>query len=213
MTVKLSLQTEGLILGIKHDLWAVICKEIVVTHEPRGNQNSSKHWCSHDGYKQRVLKIPNLWFQLGIQRQREEEKRCMMRDLRWKRRGWQKEGIRKHVSVHVRTLRNTLRPSTLCVCGAIVQGGGQLQPWWRQLVVTQTANKPRSTWSHVNIWLRTMASGLEVLILILAASRLAANWSSESWRSQTDEQRPDSEVTKSEPLNTLAVPKNSVRKS
>lgn len=33
----LVLQSKVLILGIKHDLWAVICKETVVTHEPHGN--------------------------------------------------------------------------------------------------------------------------------------------------------------------------------
>lgn len=35
--VELVLQSKVLILGIKHDLWAVICKETVVTHEPHGN--------------------------------------------------------------------------------------------------------------------------------------------------------------------------------
>lgn len=71
----MSLHSQVLIVGIKRDLWAVIWKETAVTHEPHGNHNSSKHQCSHDGYKQRVLEIPNLRFQLEIQRQREEEKR------------------------------------------------------------------------------------------------------------------------------------------
>lgn len=127
------IHVQVLIVGIKRDLWAVIWKETTVTHEPHGNYNSSKHQCSHDGYKQRVLEIPNLRFQLEIQRQREEEKRWKTRDFRWKKTGWQKEGIRKHVGINIRIVRNTLHGLAVCVC-VWVRGGGQskLQPWWRR---------------------------------------------------------------------------------
>ena len=69
----------------------------------------------------------------------------------------------------------------------------------------------------------TMASYLQVLILIPAALHSAAYRSSESWRwrdwwSQQDqiiykEQRPNPEVTKPDPLHTMAAPNNSVHRS
>ena len=67
-----------------------------------------------------------------------------------------------------------------------------------------------------------MASDLDVLIFIPAASCSAANQSSESWRSWTDvaighiisrKQRPNAEVPKPDPLYTMAVPRNSIHKS
>ncbi len=65
---------------------------------------------------------------------------------------------------------------------------------------------PFLTWrGHSTLfWLRTMDSDLEVLILIPAASRLAANRSSESLRSRPDEaNRTTSSAKRSDPILRL----------
>lgn len=71
----------------------------------------SKRQCSRDGYKRRVLKIPNLRFQLEIQRQREEEKR-----RKTKKRADRKKGS-ENMLAFISELSETLsaRPRGVCV--------------------------------------------------------------------------------------------------